>query len=259
MFKTGVVSVTFRQKSIDEVITMAAGSGLDAIEVGSDVHAPRGDLALCRRIGQLAESAGIAVASYGSYYRLAQGEDFQEYVAAAKALGAKNIRVWAGVKGSAATDEAEWVALIDDAKRCAELVCRENMTLSFEYHGGTVTDTSESALRLMRAIDHPSASLYWQPNQYRDVDFNLEALRAVLPYVSNIHVFAWTSEEKKVIRHSLADHEAQWRQYLDILLSDGRSRYLLLEFVKGDDENQFFEDAKTLKVWVKPYARCSHN
>ena len=249
--KTGIVSITFRNKSIDEVIALAADNGLSAIEVGSDVHAPRTDLAECRRVAELAAKAGVVIASYGSYYRLGQGEDFMEYVAAAKALGAGNIRVWAGAKGSADTTENEWQTLVADAKRCAEAVAREGMTLSFEYHGGTLTDTAETALRLMRSVDHPSVYLYWQPNQYRDLDFNVTALRAVLPYVSHIHVFAWTTAEKKIVRHPLAAHENAWRQYLDILASDGRERCLLLEFVKDDAADQLAADAQTLKNWVR--------
>ena len=250
MFKTGIVSVTFRKKTVDEIIALAAANGLQAIEVGSDVHAPRENLTECRRVAALAEKAGIVIASYGSYYRLGQGEDFAEYIEAARALGAGNIRIWAGAKGSANVTEDEWQTLIDDAKRCADMVHQNGMTLSFEYHGGTLTDTADTALRLMREIGHASASLYWQPNQYRDVAFNAEALERVLPYVSNVHIFAWAAVDGRVLRYPLAEHEADWRRYLDILASDGRDRYLLMEFVKDDADAAFVEDAKTLAAWV---------
>ena len=254
MFKTGIVSVTFRQKSIDEIITLAKESGLCAIEVGSDVHAPRENLAECRRIADLAKEAEIAIASYGSYYRLGQGESFDEYIEAAKALGAPNIRIWAGAKGSASVDEETRAALTADAVRCAEAAAKAGITLSFEYHGGTLTDTSESALRLMREMAHPNAYLYWQPNQYKDIDFNLASLRAALPYVSNIHVFAWDARSTSNIRYPLADHAGIWKEYLDILAEDGRPHNLLMEFVKDDADDAFVSDAKTLKEWVKHYA-----
>ena len=47
------------------------------------------------------------------------------------------------------------------------------MTISFEYHGGTLTNNADSALRLMHDIARANASLYWQPNQYKDLDFNI--------------------------------------------------------------------------------------
>ena len=48
MFKTGIVSVTFRKKTIDEIIRLAKSSSLECIEVGSDVHAPKDDPENCR-------------------------------------------------------------------------------------------------------------------------------------------------------------------------------------------------------------------
>ena len=43
MFRTGLVSVSFRDKTPPEIIKAAAGAGLSCIEWGSDVHAPFSD------------------------------------------------------------------------------------------------------------------------------------------------------------------------------------------------------------------------
>ena len=258
MFQTGIVSVTFRKKPIDEIIALAASCGQDAIEIGSDVHAPRENLDECRRIAALAAKSGIAIASYGSYYKLGQEGNsdavFAEYLAAAKALGAPNIRIWGGIKGSAAATEEERAAWTAEAARCAEAAAREGITMSFEYHGGTLTDTSESALRFMREIDHPNAYLYWQPNQYQDEAFNCKSLKAALPYVKNVHVFAWDARGGSCIRFPLSVHEYAWKQYLDILASDGKPHHLLMEFVRDESDAQFIEDAETLKKWSNRYA-----
>ena len=258
MFKTGIVSVTFRKKSIDEIIALAASCGQDAIEVGSDVHAPRENLAECRRIAALAAENGIAIASYGSYYKLGQegnsADLFAEYLTATKALGAPNIRIWGGIKGSEGTSADERAAWVAEAVRCAEAAAHEGITMSFEYHGGTLTDTAESALRFMQEIGHPNAYLYWQPNQYKDEAFNCAALTAVLPYVKNVHVFAWDAKGGSLVRFPLSVHEYAWKQYLDILASDGKPRNLLMEFVREDSAAQFVEDANTLKKWSNRYA-----
>ena len=125
------------------------------------------------------------------------GEDFSEYIEAAKALGTKNIRIWAGTSGSNNVDEVTYKSLVTEAYRCAENAKEAGLTISFEYHRNTLTDTSESALRLMHELSHPNAYLYWQPNQNRNTDFNIEALKTVLPYVLNVHVFAWNVIDKK--------------------------------------------------------------
>jgi len=249
MIQTGLVSVTFRNKTIDEIIALAAKCGLESIEVGSDVHAPRDNIAECRRIAALAKENGISIASYGSYYKLGNGEDFSEYIEAAKVLKAKNIRIWAGTSGSGAVDEKTRKALTEEAYRCADATKAAGLTMSFEYHGGTLTDTSESALRLMAELSHPNAYLYWQPNQNKDTDFNVEALKAVLPYVLNVHVFAWTVKDGKTIRNPLFEHEDAWKKYINILRGDGRAHNLLLEFVKDDADEAFIVDSATLKNW----------
>lgn len=255
MFKTGVVSVTFRQKSISEIIKLIREAGLDAIEVGSDVHAPKEDISLCTAIANEAKKNKIEIVSYGSYYRLGQYSDaaaeFSAYIDAAKALGAKNIRIWAGIKNNEDISEDEYKKLIAEAVLCVSIAAKNGMKVSFEYHGGTLTNTCESALNLMHKIDRPDVHLYWQPNQNKDVEFNVAALKQVLPYVSNVHVFAWDARSGKCIRHPLSEHADAWKRYLDILASDGKDRTLLLEFVKDDSTEQYMADAGTLLSWIK--------
>ena len=95
--KTGIVSVTFRGKSIFDIIAMAKQAGLDAIEIGSDVHAPY-DADNLADIAKSAADNGVGIVSYGTYYKLGQYPDaaaeFTAYMNAAKLLGTKNLRLW---------------------------------------------------------------------------------------------------------------------------------------------------------------------
>src|SRR5262245_17804648 len=65
----GLCSVTLRACSIDEVVAVAVGAGLECIEWGGDVHVPPGDLEAARRARSATSAAGLRVASYGSYWR----------------------------------------------------------------------------------------------------------------------------------------------------------------------------------------------
>ncbi len=257
-FQTGLVSVTFRQKSISEILRMCRENNLDAIEVGSDVHAPRENIADCEAIRAMAEKEGVRVVSYGTYYKLGEQPDpektFGEYVRAAAALGAPNLRIWAGIKGSGSVSETERATLTREASLCADIAKKSGMTISFEFHGGTLTDDPDSALRLMRRLDRENAYLYWQPNQYRDTEFNVASLKKVIDYVSTVHVFAWDARSGNCVRYPLADHAEAWKRYLDILASDNREHALLLEFVKDDSDAEFASDAKTLNEWINRYA-----
>jgi hypothetical protein len=44
MIRTGLVSVTFRQLSAEEIIKLVVCAGLEGIEWGGDIHVPHGDL-----------------------------------------------------------------------------------------------------------------------------------------------------------------------------------------------------------------------
>ena len=90
--RTGLTSVTFRQKSVEEIIALAAQAGLSGIEWGGDVHVAPGDAASAAETARKTREAGLAVLSYGSYYRGGEGEDFAPILASARALGAPVIR-----------------------------------------------------------------------------------------------------------------------------------------------------------------------
>ena len=74
MIKTGMVSVTFRQFDVDEVIRRTKEAGLMAIEWGGDVHVPHGDLDKARYTADKMRENGLEIASYGSYYRALEDE-----------------------------------------------------------------------------------------------------------------------------------------------------------------------------------------
>lgn len=68
MLNTGLVSVTFRDKTPEEIISAVKQCGLEGIEWGGDVHVLPGDVSRAREIRHLTEQAGLAVWAYGSYF-----------------------------------------------------------------------------------------------------------------------------------------------------------------------------------------------
>ncbi len=107
MIRPGLVSITFRKLTPQDVVQLAARAGLEGIEWGGDIHVPHGDVAIARQTGKITRDAGLEVAAYGSYYRLGtdDGPLFPAVLDSAVALGADKIRVWAG-NASADADEA---------------------------------------------------------------------------------------------------------------------------------------------------------
>ncbi len=248
MFKTGIVSVTYRHLSSDETISAARSAGLEAIEWGGDIHVPPENIGNARAVGEATRAAGLEVVSYGTYYRLGEnGRNFEvkfaETLAAAKALGAPSLRIWAGSKDACDTGEAERKELVRELRVCADMAAREGERIALEFHQKTLTSDADSAERLVGEVGRENLSLYWQPNQFLTFERNIENLTTVLPFISNVHVFAWEGCE----RLRLAEHRERWRRYLDILAAGGRSHALLLEFVPNDDPAVLPDEAAELK------------
>jgi 3-dehydroshikimate dehydratase len=251
MIKPGLVSVTFRHLSPAEVAQLAYRASLQAIEWGGDVHVPHGDITAAQTARKLTTDRGLVVSSYGSYYLLGESEkkglSFDAVLDTALELETEVIRVWAGSRGSEDTSPADWIAAVEDAQRICRTAATAGVSIALEYHGKTLTDTLESTLKFLRNADQKNLSTYWQPRTGAAMEQNVAELQQVLPSLSNIHVFQWTlDEQKKTLRHPLADGREEWTEYLKAACHDDVERYAMLEFVKNDDPQLLFADADCL-------------
>jgi len=251
MIRPGLVSITFRQLSPAEIVDLAARSGLEAVEWGGDVHVPHGDLAAARRAAAITRAAGLAVAAYGSYYRVAEEDQppFETILETAVELGADLIRVWAGSRGSADADDAFRGRVAGETRRIADLAAAENIRIVYEWHGGTLTDTTESGVALLRAVGHGNVGTYWQPPGGMTIEQCLGAVDAVAQWLGGLHVFAWHRETGE--RLPMSDGRDRWPKYLARAAATAkRDMYALLEFVPDNDPAVLPRDAATLRRWL---------
>ena len=255
MFIPGLVSITFRKLTVEQIIDLCVESGVKCIEWGGDVHVPPTDPANAARVGKLTAEAGLQVGAYGSYYRCGEADNtstFEQVVEAAKLLNAPTIRVWAGKTeafDASSAVQADWDRVIADLRKCCDIAAAAGLTVTVEYHGHTLTATNESALRLIKETNHPALRSGWQPAQARSVEECIEGLNMVLPHVSTVHCFYW-SDERPPVRFPLADGKAKWAPFLEILAADGKDHAVMVEFVLNDDPEQFKKDAAALLSWL---------
>ncbi len=251
MIFPGLVSITFRKLAPDAIATLASRAGLASIEWGGDIHVRHGDLAQAAAVRRLTQEHGLRTAAYGSYYRAGESEAaglaFEAVLDTASTLGAPTIRIWAGTRDSADADEAYRRKVTDDLRRITPLAAARGITLSTEFHRGTLCDTAPETVALWNAVEHPDLKTYWQPRVDQPVEVGLEEIPALAPRLTHVHVFHWPRGTE---RAPLADGGAAWVRYLEALRSLPGDRDALLEFVRDDAPEAFLEDARTLRGWL---------
>ncbi|HBN84294.1 MAG TPA: sugar phosphate isomerase/epimerase [Clostridiales bacterium] len=247
MIKTGLVSVSFRKFSPEKIVEMVKKAGLDAIEWGGDVHVPHGDRQVALDVKKMTKDAGLEIGAYGSYYRVGCEEKynltFDKVLESAVTLEAKVIRVWAGDLASAKADDSTRENLLMETGRIAKAAAEYGIDIAYEFHANTLTDTIDSAMDLMDRRLEKNILSYWQPPIGTTEEEQMNMLDRIEPYLSNIHVYHWVNRE----RMALQDGVDGWIRLADKIATVPGDRYAMIEFVKNDTEEQFYEDAKALK------------
>lgn len=240
MNKIGLCSVTFRNKSAYEILDLAIKNGLNFIEWGGDTHLLPGDFEKAKELKELCKKNNIEY-SYGSYYKYRNDDNIDVILDTAEVLGSKDVRIWATRISSSDISPEEYSRFINKSKDIADKAKKKNINIHFEDHRKTLTDTSESAKKILTDIGKDNVYMYWQPQGDESEEERLRSIEILKDRITNVHVFYWDSE---FIRYPLSDAKEFWRRYVEAL---GGERAYLLEFVKNDSLEQFSEDVKVLK------------
>ncbi len=245
MIIPGMVSATFRNLPAERIIALCRQAKLKGVEWSENAHVFPGDTQKAEQLFEKTRDAGLFVAAYGSYYRLGENEDpkevFIKSAESAAALKAPVIRIWAGTRPSAAVDEKEFRRLAEEAWDVAQIASDYGIKVAFEWHKDTLTDTNQSAARLLHTADHKNLYCLWQPTVALTMEERLSGLDLLRDRILNFHIYYWKQGEKR----PLEEGRSKWLQYL--AHTDHRiPRYGLLEFVKNGTEEQFLEDARAL-------------
>lgn len=241
MNNTGLVSISFRKLTPEEVISAAANAGLKVIEWGSDVHAPRDQMQRLDEIVHLQKKYRVDCCSYGTYFYLGRDpiDQLPEYIKAAKMLGTNILRLWCGTKNPQEYTQEEKEALFVDCRKAAKMAEEQGVILCMECHIRTFTETKEGALALLAAVNSPAFRMYWQPNQFRSIEENIEYAKAIKDYIVHIHVFQWKGND----RYPLAEGIEEWKSYLKEIPGE---HMLLLEFMPDNNVETLPVEAQAL-------------
>lgn len=250
--KSGLVSISFRKIAAFDVIEEVVKAGQEGVEWGGDIHVPHGDTRKAEQVARWTQEAGLETAAYGSYYRLAEPDspEFEAVLDAAEALKAPMIRVWAGKKASADAEEPYRNTVKEDARRICKLAAKRKIQIAVEYHANTLTDSIESAAELFSDLQLDTLSSLWQPPNGQPEEICVQSLQSLLPRISNVHVFHWGKRGFNE-RFPLADGKERWTRYFELLQTEPKPRWALMEFVKDDSLSQYHSDALVLREMLK--------
>lgn len=242
----GLVSISFRELSGKELVDVCVANGIDAIEWGADVHAPATNLEKVRELKEYCVEKGILCPSYGSYYHIGvathEGNiEFSKLLEAAKILGATTIRIWPSKTASADATPEFLEECAKELQKICGLAEKEGITLAFEYHWNTLTDTAESTLRLIEKTGVSNLKTYWQPNYNRTPTEHLEEIKRLKGHIANVHTYFWEGRT----RLPFAEGEEVWRSYIRLLKEHNVP--FMFEHLKDDSLNQLAEDTVVLK------------
>lgn len=250
LIRPGLCSVTLRAMPVEDVVAVASDAGLECIEWGGDVHVPPGDLAAAQRAARLTEAAGIAVASYGSYFRAGHSpqQDFAAILASARELGAPRIRIWAGKLGSGEAPPEERRAVVEATRRAADVACEHGIDLGFEFHRHTLTDDADSTCELLSQVDRTNVTSYWQPPVGAGDSAAVATLRRLGDVVPAVHVYSWWPDTQRL---PLAGRRSLWDEVFTEIQRYERDVDALLEFVADDAPANVVRDAGTLGALIQ--------
>lgn len=246
-------SVTFRSMSAEELVVMASRNGVEAIEWGADVHVPAGDLQRAREVAEHCRQHDITAASYGSYVRAGDADArpaFELALASANALGAGNIRVWAGRHNASQYDAEACAGIANELASMADMAYEQGISVSVEFHRNTLTERVEDAVTLLQQAAHKNLFSYWQPVPGRRTEERLQEISALTPWLGHLHVFHWLPANERDERRPLAEGVDLWKPVMSAWQTSPawpHERLAMLEFVANDAPEQFVEDMAILR------------
>ena len=241
-FKLGLCSVTFRKKSIEEVVETARKAGVGYIEWGGDIHVKSVEDAC--KVKSLCDNEGIKISSYGSYFNSADYDEAQwtEICEIASRMGATSIRIWLGKKDSEETSDSEYNALLNSTKKMCDIASEYSLLVCPECHDNTFNNNTDAFLRVKNDLQKDNFKTYFQSRYFR-MEYDLDRIDRTFDFIENVHLSYRDLKKEQMFRKKDS-------RYIDKLLdklgSKGFDGIVMVEFVDFDSEDVFYKDIKKL-------------
>ena len=244
-FKLGLCSVTFRKKTAEDVVALSKKAGISFIEWGGDIHVKTLDDA--KKVKALCDETDIKISSYGSYFNSAVYDEgkWRDTCEITKEMGAGSIRIWLGKKNSQVTSGKEYNLLLENTKKMCDIATEYGLMVCPECHDNTFNNNTNAILRFIKELQRDNFKTYFQSRYFR-MEYDLDRIDRTYPYIKDVHISYRDLKREQLFRK-------KDKNYLDTLLKKlkekGFDGIVMIEFVSGNNEKNFFQDTEMLKSY----------
>ncbi len=242
-FKLGLCSVTFRKKTVQEIVDIAKKAGVEYIEWGGDIHIKT--LEDAKKAKALCKENNIKISSYGSYFNCAEYDEskWTEICQITKEMRANSVRIWLGKKDSEKTSEQEYKTLLENTKKMCEIAEEYSLLVCPECHDNTFNNNTDAFLKIQRDINKGNFKTYFQSRYFR-MEYDLDRIDRTFDLIENVHISYRDLVKEQLFRK-------KDKNYIDTLLKKLREKnfkgIVMVEFVINDSEKSFYADIEKLK------------
>ncbi|NLO73929.1 MAG: sugar phosphate isomerase/epimerase [candidate division WS1 bacterium] len=260
-------SISHREKLLEYVLDLARDLGFEAIEIwGREPHInERFDENRTQAARRMIEERQLAIAALGSYVvfgpsrtRPEELVELEDVLHTARCLRCPLVRVWASDVGAAEASRTLWDRTVGEIQEACDRAQRLGIVLAADMHDDTLTDTGESALRLLEAVERDNFRLSFHISGRPREETPEERLEAVCSHVVHVQVQNFSSliegEAERPRRASIADGLVDWYPLLERLAEGGYRGYHALAFAacEGDGKREALaQDLHYLKSLFK--------
>lgn len=239
--KAGLATIALRRYDVFHALDLAAEAGFERVEIwGKPPHMPAEfDEDYVRKVRDRVRGNSMKPSMFGSYANPAAPDYEQkaaDALAAAKLLGARTIRVWAGNKEPGAADDDLWTLVAKSFHEFALQAEDEGISLAMEMHSGTLCATPEGALRVIEMAGAPHLKLNYQVVDMINPDLE-RTIGMIGDYVVNVHAQNYRPspiESGKMELCLLSEGVVDYDQVLSLLAQRGFNKCVEVEFLKGE-------------------------
>ena len=221
MIRIGLSSTALLSREARGFLRVAAAAGFDAVEWGSEAHAPGEDPKAADDLMIDTLRAGLTIASYAPLYRAGSDGGFNArfgaVLEAAARLQAPYIRIFAGQSRPAGrrrrppAEDPGLEPLAAELRRLGDLAAERGRSLCICPCPDTWADSYEAASALAAAAGHPFVSLAWEPLPGASDEAASAALEAA---GRGVRLIMARKLGRDGAAGRLADDEAHWRRRL---------------------------------------------